>query len=76
MEETMNTSILSYPGFQSLPKATRQMLLFSETHFFNEQASHPAAQKGASQELGIHRGIKYFFTQLTVPAALPWDAPA
>jgi hypothetical protein len=37
-EQTMSTTILNYPGFQSLPKGVRQMLLVSEAYFFNEPA--------------------------------------
>lgn len=32
----MNATILNYPGFQTLPKGVKQMLLMSETHFFKE----------------------------------------
>jgi hypothetical protein len=39
-EQPMNTTILNYPGFQTLPKGVRQMLLVSEAYFFNEPASH------------------------------------
>jgi hypothetical protein len=38
----MNTTILNYPGFQTLPKGVKQMLLFSEAHFFEQLASHGA----------------------------------
>jgi hypothetical protein len=38
----MNETILNYPGFQSLPKGARQMLLVSESHFFEQAVPHPA----------------------------------
>jgi hypothetical protein len=38
VEQPMNTTILNYPGFQTLPKGVRQMLLVSEAYFFNEPA--------------------------------------
>jgi hypothetical protein len=72
----MNTSILNYPGFQTLPKGTRQMLLFSETHFFNQQASHPTAQKGAAQEGRTHQALKIFLTNLSIASGVASDAPA
>ncbi|HEY3855375.1 MAG TPA: hypothetical protein VGO67_13370 [Verrucomicrobiae bacterium] len=37
----MNETILNYPGFQSLPKGAKQMLLVSEAHFFDEAVAHP-----------------------------------
>jgi hypothetical protein len=37
----MNETILNYPGFQSLPKGAKQMLLVSEAHFFLEAVPHP-----------------------------------
>jgi len=41
----MNTTILNYPGFQTLPKGVRQMLLVSEAYFFNEPAPDHQAQR-------------------------------
>jgi hypothetical protein len=34
-----NRTILSYPEFQNLPKGVKQMLLFSESYFFDQPAS-------------------------------------
>jgi len=34
----MNTTILNYPGFQTLPKGIKQMLVVSEAHFFEQPA--------------------------------------
>jgi len=36
----MNTTILNYPDFQSLPEGLKQMLLVSEAHFCDHPASH------------------------------------
>jgi hypothetical protein len=36
----MNASILNYPGFQTLPKGIKQMLLVSEAFFFAQTAPH------------------------------------
>jgi len=60
-EQPMNTTILNYPGFQTLPKGVRQMLLVSEAYFFNEPASHhheqeavaERANQGSSDFMGI-----------------------
>ncbi|HEX3718940.1 MAG TPA: hypothetical protein VH595_13305 [Verrucomicrobiae bacterium] len=46
----MNTTILNYPGFQTLPKGAKQMLLFSETHFFDPPAPHYAEENVAVEE--------------------------
>jgi len=32
----MRTIVLTYPGFQSLPKGIKQLLVASESHFFGE----------------------------------------
>ncbi len=36
----MDTTILNYPGFQTLPKGVRRMLIASEEFFFDQPASH------------------------------------
>jgi len=51
-EETMSTTILNYPGFQSLPKGVRQMLLVSEAYFFNEPAPAHPQQEVPSRRAG------------------------
>jgi len=35
----MDTTILNYPGFQTLPKGVRRMLIASEEFFFDQPAS-------------------------------------
>lgn len=60
----MNSTILNYPGFQNLPKGTRQMLLVSEAHFFEQSASHHNEHDGATQEMIAKRGFKVFLTSL------------
>jgi hypothetical protein len=74
-EENMNTSIMNYPGFQNLPKGARQMLLFSETHFFNEDAARPAAQADAARERRSRQALRSLMTRLTIAAGIPSDAP-
>jgi hypothetical protein len=44
-ERPMNASILNYPGFQTLPKGVKQMLVASEAHFFDQPAPHYKEQR-------------------------------
>ena len=73
-KQLMNTTILNYPGFQSLPKGARQMLLVSEAHFFEESASHTTEQYAAVHEASAHRGLRVFLTSVlvTLGMALKW----
>jgi hypothetical protein len=43
----MNTTIMNYPGFQTLPKGVKKMLLVSEAYFFDEPASHRKEQQAS-----------------------------
>jgi hypothetical protein len=36
LSKLMNSITATYPGFQALPKGIKQMLLISESHFFDE----------------------------------------
>lgn len=38
----MRTIVLTYPGYQSLPKGIKQMLVASENFYFDEIKSAPA----------------------------------
>ncbi len=60
----MNETILNYPGFQNLPKGIKQMLLVSESHFFDQSGSHHKEQDGATQEMIAKRGFRVFLTSL------------
>jgi hypothetical protein len=51
------------------------MLLFSETHFFNEDAPHPPAQKDCARERRSSRVLSSLLTHLTIAAGIPSDAP-
>ena len=65
----MNTTILNYPGFQTLPKGIKQMLLASETHFFGQPMSHHNEQKRPNPPLRTGHGLKFFFASyLASPA--------
>jgi hypothetical protein len=54
----MNTTILNYPGFQTLPKGIKQMLLLSEEHFFEPPAPHYVEQKVAAREMRSKRRLE------------------
>ena|SRR5665213_2201805 len=43
----MNATILNYPGFQTLPKGAKRMLVASEAYFFDQPAPYRAKQNGA-----------------------------
>jgi hypothetical protein len=62
--QQMNTTILNYPGFQTLPRGVRQMLLVSEAFFFNEPApchrDHRVAAMQAGRDLNDLMGIPVF----------------
>jgi hypothetical protein len=46
---TLNSITATYPGFQSLPKGVKQMLLVSESVFFDEARSTLKANQTAQQ---------------------------
>jgi hypothetical protein len=72
-EQTMNTTILNYPGFQSLPKGVRQMLLVSEAYFFDEPASHHQEPEVVARR--ANRGAKDFMGISFLPAEYALDMP-
>jgi hypothetical protein len=72
-EQLMNTTILNYPGFQTLPKGVRQMLLVSEAYFFNEPASQHQEQKVTARR--ANRGAKDFMGISLLPADYALDVP-
>jgi hypothetical protein len=59
-EEQMNSTILNYPGFQTLPKGVKQMLLVSEAHFFDQSAPHHKEQNVVAQEMRPNQGLRNF----------------
>jgi hypothetical protein len=68
----MNTTILNYPGFQTLPKGLRQMLLVSEAYFFNEPApdhrQREVAAGKAGRDSNDFMGIPLINARLTLEA--------
>lgn len=69
----MNTTILNYPGFQTLPKGVKQMLLVSEAHFFDQPVSHHQEQKWTVQEMRGDRGSKNSLRSPLITAGVPLD---
>jgi hypothetical protein len=63
-EQPMNTTILNFPDFQSMPRGIKQMLLVSEAHFFDQATSHYHEQKAAAQETKTSRGFKAVLASL------------
>jgi hypothetical protein len=66
-EQPMNPTILNYPGFQTLPRGIKQMLLVSESHFFNQDTSHYKKQTGANGKTSLSRNFKFRLTGLLLP---------
>jgi hypothetical protein len=73
-EQPMNTTILNYPGFPSLPKGVKQMLLASEAFFFDEPASHPQPRPRPVRRL--NRGSTDFMGIKILRAGFPNPARA
>ena len=73
-EQPMNMTILNYPGFPTLPKGVRQMLLVSEAYFFNEPAPDHREQKVLAGR--ANRGSKDFMGISLLPAGVASDVPA
>ncbi len=69
LEEAMNTSILNYPGFQSLPKGIKQMLVASEAHFFDQLASHGKGHQAAAREMTDNCGFKVLLPEFAERAS-------
>jgi hypothetical protein len=63
-------SILNYPGFQTLPRGARQLLLVSETHFFEQPASHRQNLNGIAQAVRASRCLKVLLTTLFITAGI------
>jgi hypothetical protein len=53
-----------------LPKGVKQMLLVSEAHFFDQPASHHKEQKGTTQAIRTHGGLKDFFRSPLINSAI------
>jgi hypothetical protein len=56
----MSTTILNYPGFQTLPKGVKQMLLASEAHFFDHGEPPSIARQYLTQAVRVVRGSRDF----------------
>ena len=49
----MKSIMVTYPDFQSLPKGLKQMLLASETFFFDQTQLHPHDSRNDVQTIAI-----------------------
>jgi hypothetical protein len=56
----MSTTILNYPGFQTLPKGIKQLLVASEAHFFDQPVSQQLEQQAVAECAAARRGFKPF----------------
>jgi hypothetical protein len=67
----MNATILNYPGFQTLPKGVKQMLLVSESYFFEEGPAPRQFYRSALVPiLKTNRSLKLLLQSVT-----EWDHP-
>ena len=65
----MNTTIMNYPGFQTLPKGIKQMLLTSEEYFFEQPPPRETERKRASRAIRTGRDLAILWgTFLPTPA--------
>src|SRR5277367_2895441 len=65
----MNTTILNYPGFQTLPKEIKQLLVASEARYFDQPASfHRNQRENSSPQLSGHaaRAVMAFSGNLEI----------
>jgi|GEM_PF-5471182 len=49
----MKSIMATYPGFQTLPRGVKRLLLASENFFFNE-APAPVARPGVASLVNVH----------------------
>jgi hypothetical protein len=75
--QTMKLIMMTYPGFQDLPKGVKKMLLASESHFFDEARTHPThlARNSPISVMEIERrfGFPPFFPETPLdPAFAGW----
>jgi len=59
--ENMNSIMTTYPGFQSLPKGVKQMLLVSEVHFSKAArmaSAHAVLERADSERYWTPRTIR------------------
>jgi hypothetical protein len=73
-EQKMNTTILNYPGFQTLPKGVKQMLLVSEAYFFDQPASHHQEPQWAAQEMRADRDLENSFRSPLINTGIAMEA--
>lgn len=67
----MKSIMFTYPGFQSLPRGIKQLLVTSETHFFGEAGPNVANTNNSRQENAVPDNAKI----AQFPAATSMDRP-
>jgi hypothetical protein len=65
----MDTTILNYPGFQTLPKGVRRMLIVSEEFFFDQPASHRQDESGCGHVVNFAFEHSQFYNSPQRPHA-------
>lgn len=65
----MRTIILTYPGYQSLPRGIKQMLVASETFYFEESSSAATHRRPEDAKIAQFRVTTSFGKPLEVYAA-------
>jgi hypothetical protein len=68
VEGKMRTIILTYPGYQSLPRGIKQMLLASESFYFDESRSAAANCKPKDAKIAQFTATASFGNPLAVYA--------
>jgi hypothetical protein len=71
----MNTTILNYPGFHALPKGVKQMLLASESYFFEHDAPPCVARRYAARIVKGSRRVKNLLRRPLVVPELAFEVP-
>jgi hypothetical protein len=74
-ERPMNTTILSYPGFQALPKGVKQMLLASETYFFENDTPRCADRHYVTRIARNNRRARFLWRTPLMMPGLAFDVP-
>jgi len=68
MKVKMRTIILTYPGYQSLPRGIKQMLVASENFFFEESRSAVINHKSKTAEVAQFPAITGLGNSLAIYA--------
>jgi len=70
----MKSIMFTYPGFQSLPRGIKQMLVTSETHFFGEAGPSAANTNNARPGNAGPGNAKIAQFPAATSLGRPWEA--